>query len=115
VGQHPAGEHLLQRVDVDRAQHAAERGCVRRRPAQRDRMVGVGGPVGDRGVGAGAGQHSVHGQQQDRLQAVPASSAPTRIGHPLQRRQQLDRVGHGQPVGGQIGVDEGLPHRRRAR
>lgn len=33
AGQHPAGEHLLQRVGVDRAQHAAERGCVRRRPA----------------------------------------------------------------------------------
>jgi hypothetical protein len=63
--QDPAGQGALQRSRVDRGEHPAERGRVRRRPAHGHRLLGAAGPLGDRRIRAGAGQHGADREQQD--------------------------------------------------
>ena len=79
AGQDPAGQGVLQRGRIDRGEHPAERGGMRRRTDHGDRLLGVRGPLGDRRVRAGAGQHGADREQQHRLQTVTTAAGLTRI------------------------------------
>jgi hypothetical protein len=99
AGQDPAGQRALQGDRVDRREHPAERGRMRRRPADGHHLLRAARPLRDRRVGAGAGQHRADREQQDRLQTVTAAAGLTRIRNGRQGLQQADRLGHGQRTG----------------
>jgi hypothetical protein len=79
AGQDPAGQGVLQRGRIDRRQHSAERGRMRRRTDHGHRLLGVRGPLGDRRVRTGAGQHGADREEQHRLQTVTAAAGLTWI------------------------------------
>ncbi len=61
-------------------------------------LRGVGGPLADRDVGPGAGDHRRGGQREDRHQPVADPARLARVGHQLQLFKQvtaasLDRLG----------------------
>jgi hypothetical protein len=96
----------LQRGRVDHGEHPAERGRVRRRPADGQRLLGAAGPLGDRRVRTGTGQHRTDRQQQDRLQTVTTAPRLARIRNRRQGLQQADRLGHLQRTGRQAGLGD---------
>ena len=99
AGQDPAGQRPLQRGGIDRGQHPAERGRMRRRPADAHRLLGVRGPLGDRRVRAGAGQHGTDREQQNRLQTVTTPPRLARVRNRRQGLEQADRLGRTQRLG----------------
>jgi hypothetical protein len=115
AGQEPAGQRPLQRGGIDRGQDAAERGRMRRRPAGAHRLLGVRGPLGDRRVRAGAGQHGTDREQQDRLQTVTAPSGPSGIENGRQGLQQADRLGRIQRPGRRAGCGDRVHNGGRGR
>jgi len=106
TGPDPAGQGQLQGGRVDRGQHPAERGRVRRHPAHRHRLIGAAGPVGDPGVRAGAGQHRPDREQQDRLQTATATPGLARIRDRGQGVQQTDRIDRVQRAGRQTSLGD---------
>jgi len=58
-----------------------------------DWLGGVGGPLGDGGKRAGAGQHRGGGHGQDGDQRVPAATGSSRVGDGGEVAQQVRAVG----------------------
>jgi hypothetical protein len=102
VGQ-PGADGAGQCVWVQAGKGTADGGLGRHRPvvgsgtagAQRGphRLGRVGGPLGDGGVRAGAGQHRGGGQGQDGDQGVAAAAGRSRVGDGGQVGQQVRGVG----------------------
>jgi hypothetical protein len=102
VGQ-PGADGAGQRVGVQAGQGPANGGLGRRRPvvgggtagAQRgpDGLGRVGGPFGDRGHRAGAGQDRGGGQGEDGDQGVAAATSRSRVGDGGEVGQQVRGVG----------------------
>jgi hypothetical protein len=89
--------------------------ACRRAAAHPDRRSGQDSPVGDRGIGAGSGQHRGDRDQQDRLQAVTTNAAPTRVGHRQEGLQQPDRLRRRQRFGGHVGPGDRGDERGQAK
>jgi hypothetical protein len=104
AGEHPAGQRRFHRRGIQPAQQPPDRARVRRRSADGHRMVGDCGPVGDRRVGAGSGEHRFQRQQQHRLQAVTAAPPVPRVGHRAEGLHQRDRLAGRQLSRRQLGV-----------
>jgi hypothetical protein len=96
-------------VGVQPAERAADDGLGRHRPvvggvapgAKRgaDRLGGVGGPLGNGGKRAGAGQHRGRRQGQDRDQRMAAAQGTSRIGDGGQVGEQVRGLGFLERVG----------------
>ena len=102
----PGTDRRGQRLVVEVAQGAADGGLRGDRPvagqgvaagAQRGahRLGRVGGPLGDRGHRAGAGQHRGGGQPQDAGQRVAAAGRAARVGDGGQVGEQVRGFGRG--------------------
>ena len=92
AGLGPPAEPIVERVGVQTLQGPPERGLTRHHltgpELGQGRCVGVGGPLRDRHVRTGTGQHRAHRQPQHRRQPVPDPTALTRVSDPGQHRQQ---------------------------
>jgi hypothetical protein len=88
----PGAGRGIQGISVQVVQGPPEGGLARHHAADPERIPGalvcVGGPFGDRGERAGAGQHRAYRQAQDRCQLVPDPAAGPRIRDRGQHRQQ---------------------------
>jgi hypothetical protein len=115
ASQDPPGQGTLQRGRIDRREHSPERGRVRRRTADGHRLLGAAGPLSDRRVRAGAGQHGADREQQHRLQTVTTAAGLARIGDRRQGLQQADRLGYLQPLGRQAGLGDRVEQDGRGR
>jgi len=113
TGEHPAGQRRLQRRGIQSAQQPPDGARVRRRPADGHRVIGDRGPVGDRGVGAGSGQHRSQRQQQHRLQTVTAAPPVARVGHRAEGLHQRDRLSGRQLSSRQLGIGCGAQDGRQ--
>jgi hypothetical protein len=114
AAQDPSGQGA-QRGRIDRREHSPEGGRVRRRPHHGHRLLGAAGPLRDRRVRAGAGQHGADREQQDRLQTVTAAPGPARISDRGQGLQQADRLGRVQRLRRQAGLADRVEQDGRGR
>jgi hypothetical protein len=106
----PGTDHRGQRLGVEPAQRAADRGLSRDHPPPRrgiaagaergtDRLRGVGRPCGDRGERPGTGQHRGSHQAQDGDQRVAAPGAGPWVGDGGQVGEQVRRFGRSERAG----------------
>ena len=78
-------------------------------------LLGVRGPLRDRRVRAGAGQHGTDREQQNRLQTVTTAPRLTRVRNRRQGREQADRLGRTQRLGWQAGLGDSVEQGGRGR
>jgi hypothetical protein len=88
---------------------------MRAGPADGDRCVSVLGPLRDRSVGAGTGQHRADGEEEDRLQTVTAPASLPWIRNSRQRLQQRDRLDQTQRLGWHASLCDGIEQDGRGR
>jgi hypothetical protein len=103
----PRADRVIEGIGAGGLQHPPERRLTRHHIPGADLgqglRVGVSGPLPDRDIGAGAGQHSAHRQPQHGRQPVSDPARPTGIGDLRQDREQprpvlTDGVGQGEKV-----------------
>jgi hypothetical protein len=87
----PRADRVIEGIGAGGLQHPPERRLTRHHIPGADLgqglRVGVSGPLPDRDIGAGAGQHRAHRQPQHGRQPVTHSPRLAGIGNPRQDRQ----------------------------